>query len=69
MNYKSCDNCTFRAGEAYCAYYPHWTEMCWRQINCPHCGGILSGIREHKNRKYRHCYSCHFEFEERSDPS
>jgi L-asparaginase II len=26
------------------------------------CGGILSPIREHKGKKYRHCYSCHGEF-------
>ena len=27
------------------------------------CGGTLSEIREHNGKKYRHCYSCHFEFE------
>ena len=32
---------------------------------CQYCGGILSEIREHNSRKYRHCYACHFEFEEK----
>lgn len=32
--------------------------------SCPFCGGTLSEIREHNGKKYRHCYSCHFEFEE-----
>ena len=31
---------------------------------CPKCGGALSEIREHNGKKYRHCYGCHFEFEE-----
>ena len=26
-------------------------------------GGILSEIREHNGKKYRHCYACHYEFE------
>lgn len=26
------------------------------------CGGRLSTIRMHNRRKYRHCYSCHFDF-------
>ena len=34
----------------------------YKQLSCPKCGGILSEIREHNNKEYRHCYGCHFEF-------
>lgn len=34
-------------------------------IPCPSCGGILSEVREYNGIKYRHCYACHFEFEEK----
>ena len=36
-------------------------------IPCPSCGGTLSEVRESKGKKYRHCYSCHFEFEVKED--
>lgn len=39
----------------------------WKPIECSHCGGALSEIREHKGKKYRHCFSCHFEFEVMTD--
>ena len=31
---------------------------------CRFCGGRLSEIRTHNGLRYRHCFSCHFEFEE-----
>jgi len=31
---------------------------------CPGCGGTLSPVREHNGERYRHCYSCHFEWSE-----
>ena len=31
---------------------------------CPSCGGDLSETRIQNGRRLRHCYSCHFEFEE-----
>lgn len=31
---------------------------------CPICGGILSEIRSDGKDRWRHCYSCHFEFPE-----
>lgn len=31
---------------------------------CPFCGGRLSEIRTDGKDKWRHCYSCHFEFSE-----
>ena len=63
-SYKSCGNCLHRAKKEFCEFYPYWMEMCWEKIPCPHCRGILSEIRVHKEQKYRHCYSCHFEFKE-----
>lgn len=33
-------------------------------VKCPKCGDSVSGVREHNGKKYRHCYSCHFEFPE-----
>lgn len=31
--------------------------------SCPYCGGKLSPMREYKDHYYKHCYSCHFEFQ------
>lgn len=31
---------------------------------CRFCGGRLSTLRDYNGRRLRHCYSCHFEFEE-----
>ena len=38
---------------------------CFHPMICPKCHGILSDIRTHNGKKYRHCYACHFEFEEK----
>lgn len=62
-NYKSCGNCSSEICskvmlETGLATY---LEMCWRPIHCPKCGGILSEVREHDGRKYRHCFACHME--------
>lgn len=38
-----------------------------REGYCPFCGGILSEVRERNGVKYRHCYSCNFEFEVKHD--
>lgn len=63
MGYKSCGNCG-RGKE--CRYYticiPQVNFPLWEQIECPLCGGTLSEIRYHNDKKYRHCYACHFEF-------
>lgn len=63
-NWKTCGNCMeflmcpiqTKSALAWCTY--------WKPIPCPLCGGPLSEIREHNGKKYRHCYSCHFEYEE-----
>lgn len=62
-NWKSCDNC----GRICDLKYNPEIFYCfdWRKIPCKRCGGALSEIREHNGRKYRHCYACHFEFEEK----
>ena len=68
MSGKSCENCEDqkcyvimrRAG--YDTTIP--CDSDWQRIPCPKCGGALSETREHNGRRYRHCYSCHFEFEE-----
>lgn len=63
--WKLCDNC----GSVYCARAGRArTELrtkCpfWEPISCPDCGGILSTVRKHGDKKVRHCYACHFEFE------
>ena len=57
MSYgKSCENCAVKN----CAWNCGGDN--WKPIPCPYCAGFLSEVREHKGRKYRHCYSCHFEF-------
>ena len=69
MSYKSCGNC-FLADDGDCTWLPSIDyKMCdkmfqmWTPIDCPKCGGILSEIREHKGKYYRHCYACHMETE------
>ena len=37
-----------------------------QELRCPFCGGKLSAIREHDGKRYRHCYSCHFDQYEES---
>ena len=54
-SWKTCDNCA--------RHNCHCENLkLWKPIPCPRCGGALSTTREHKGRKYRHCYSCHGEF-------
>ena len=60
--WKTCGNCN-RSGTEYCDLC-HRTTVLWRAIYCEKCGGILSEVREHNDKKYRHCYACHFEYEE-----
>ena len=58
--WKSCGNCS--------RHHCNCENLkLWKPIPCPHCGGALSEIREHKGKKYRHCFSCHFEFEVMTD--
>lgn len=68
MSYKSCGNCKL-GGE--CRYWsiciPLEDFPLWRPIPCPSCGGTLSEIRTDGKRFWRHCFSCHFEFEEKMD--
>lgn len=66
-NWKSCDNCdNYQCYKHIVARGIKTEEPCsdWEPILC-RCGGTLSEIREHNGRKYRHCYACHFEFEEK----
>lgn len=67
-DYKSCRNCAV----IFCYDYRKEKGLDttlnyadWRCIPCPSCGGILSEVREHNGKRYRHCYACHFEFEEK----
>ena len=65
-DYKSCGNCADSSCFAYRNYMGFKTdENCndWKPIPCPSCGGVLSEVREHNGKKYRHCYACHYEFE------
>ena len=46
----------------------YWKKLANKKVRknkCQRCGGTLSEIREHNGRRYRHCYACHFEFEEK----
>ena len=62
-NWKTCNNCD--DGEC-------WFDRdelpfegdchAWTPMPCKLCGGILSPVRYHNGRTYRHCYACHFEF-------
>ncbi len=63
-DWKSCDNCGMFPLTTYCREKTN-AVICdyWKPIPCKRCGGALSEIREHNGKKYRHCYSCHFEFE------
>ena len=62
-SWKTCDNCGVFPLTNYCTIKTN-TVICdyWKPILCERCGGPLSEVREHKGRKYRHCYSCHGEF-------
>lgn len=68
---RSCDNCGDRKCYEYIQANPEMvnpelnlTTPCdyWQKFPCPFCGGALSEIRLHDGKKYRHCYSCHFDF-------
>ena len=63
-NWKSCENCDDAED---CWYgqddYPFEGDCStWTPMRCKLCGGILSPVRYHNGRTYRHCYACHFEF-------
>ena len=66
-DWKSCDNCKSFVDPLWCACVRckdnegHIDFSMWEPIRC-RCGGALSEIREHNGKRYRHCYSCHFEF-------
>ena len=62
---NECDTCVHNRG-AYCDADACWDGDCdeGRVYSCPFCGGKLSTIRKSEGREYRHCYSCHFEWEE-----
>ena len=74
-DWRSCDNCKSFVDPLWCACIRckdnegHIDFSMWEPIHC-RCGGALSEIRERKDKngkvikRYRHCYSCHFEFEE-----
>lgn len=63
-NWKSCKNCI---KESTCLTVEKFKTVdkcciCWHPLRC-RCGGALSEIRyDTKNKPYRHCYSCHFDF-------
>lgn len=64
-SWKSCGNCMRNTK---CPYWVFCEDkrsymIAWEPIPCLLCGGILSEVREHNGKKYRHCFSCHFEFE------
>lgn len=67
--YKSCANCDIDRictdlGRRECIKdgRPHW-----KKIPCPNCGGSLSEPRASGGKKWRHCFSCNFEFEVKDD--
>ena len=65
-DYKTCDNC----GDQKCVKVMKTVgadtsgrcEEHWKRMPCPFCGGNLSEIRTDGTKRWRHCYSCHFEF-------
>lgn len=70
MNGRSCRNCRDLTCFAIMRNAGIDTEepcYSWRPIPCKSCGGALSEIRTHKGRRYRHCFSCHFETYEEDD--
>lgn len=77
-NYKSCGNCSSvscsekndpELADAFKKLTGGYIPCNWKKIPCPNCGGILSEIREHNGNLYRHCFSCHFEFNEEESES
>ena len=67
IDWKSCDNCAFACGYVQKLFKSSQKDICefWKPIKCKYCGGVLSEIRQHNGKSYRHCYACHFEFEEK----
>lgn len=66
-DYRSCLNCGKRACSQIMVDAEEDTSTpCdfWVPLPCPKCGGILSEPRTDGQRRWRHCYACHFEFEE-----
>lgn len=65
-DYKSCWNCLNYAVSCCGVMVEDVCEndkrQVWHPIPCPKCGGILSEVRKHNDREYRHCFACHFEF-------
>lgn len=65
MSVKSCNNCGFEVCRKSVLRQPDTSsiEPCefWMKIPCQYCGGALSEIRANGKR---HCYACHFEFED-----
>lgn len=61
-NWRNCGNCIASCEEVIRRVLAHYDCEFWTPIQCKYCGGLLSEIREHNGRKYRHCYSCHAEF-------
>ena len=61
VNIRSCRNCR---QQGHCIY-DDGMDACvyWEKIPCPDCGGTLSEIQTNGEKPYRHCYSCHFEYE------
>lgn len=54
-DWRSCENCSRH--KCHCE-----NLRLWKPIPCKRCGGILSPVRYHNGRTYRHCYACHMEF-------
>ena len=70
MNGRSCGNCRDLTCFAIMQNAGiDVTEPCdtWKPLPCKSCGGTMSEIRIHNGRRYRHCFSCHFEYDEEGD--
>lgn len=58
----------YNAAEATAKAVYAWRRAhCIRLGLCPFCLGALSEMRIQNGRRLRHCYSCHFEFEEEKE--
>lgn len=64
-DWKSCENCEDQHCYSLMKMEGLTVESAcidWKPLRC-RCGGALSTTRYHNGKPYRHCYSCHFEFE------
>lgn len=64
-SWKNCENCKDQVCYRIMKMKGLSKILCndWEPMRC-RCGGALSTIRYDKDgNPYRHCYSCHFEFE------